>query len=397
MKPLNAQEIEALRTQTPGCAEVLHFNNAGAALPSRGVRAVQLAHLQREATIGAYEAAVEATAKREAVYDSVARLVGGHRDEIALVESATRAWQLAFYALRFQAGDRILTSVAEYGSNYIAYLQVAQKTGAEIVVVPDDASGQLDVAALEALIDDRTRLVSVTHVPTNGGLVNPAARIGAITRAAGVPYLLDACQSVGQMPVDVEAIGCDMLSATGRKYLRAPRGTGFLWVRRSLIPDLEPPLIDAAGAHWSARDRYTLSPTAKRFECWEHDVAARLGLGAAAEEAVAIGLDRAYARTQALADSLRSQLSALPRATVHDKGAEKCGIVTFTVDGMDAAAVRAALWEARINTWITHNDMTRLDMDERALTVMVRASVHYYNTEDEVSRFCRAVSALHTA
>ncbi|MFT4974269.1 MAG: cysteine desulfurase/selenocysteine lyase [Myxococcota bacterium] len=387
-------QLQRLRKNTPGCADTLHFNNAGAALPSREVLAVQQEHLAREAAIGAYEAAAEATERREAVYDTIAALVGGHRDEIALVESATRAWQLAFYAFTFQPGDRILTSVAEYGSNFIAYLQVARRTGAVVEVVPDDADGQLDVAALRKMIDDRTRLVSVTHVPTNGGLVNPAAAIGAVTREAGVPYLLDACQSVGQMPVDVEQIGCDMLSATGRKYLRAPRGTGFLWIRRSLLQELEPPLLDAAGATWSSRDGYTLKETARRFECWEHAVAGRLGLAVAAEEAMSIGLDCIYARTQALAERLRAQLTALRGVTVHDKGRERCGIVTFTVEGLDPEEIRSRLRAQRMNIWLTHSDMTRLDMDARDLPVMARASVHFYNTDDEVDRFCLAVDGL---
>lgn len=392
--PLCPQEVSRLRAETPGCAEVLHFNNAGAGLMSAGVLQAQQDYLDREATIGGYEAAAEAAAPLAAVYGTLARLVGGHPGEIALVESATRAWQLAFYAHRFQPGDTILTSVAEYGSNFIAYLQVARRTGAIVEVVPDDAHGQLDVGALQERINDRVKLVSVTHIPTNGGLVNPAAAIGAVTRAAGVPFLLDACQSVGQMPVDVNHIGCDMLSATGRKYLRGPRGTGFLWIRRALLDTLEPPLIDAAGATWSSQDSYTLADNATRFECWEHAPGARLGLAVAAEEAMATGLDRIYARIQLLADALRARLSDLPAVTVHDKGREQCGIVTFSVDGWAPADVRATLREQQINVWITSHAMTRLDMDARGIDVMVRASVHAYNTEDEIDRFCEAIAAL---
>ncbi|HEY2777860.1 MAG TPA: aminotransferase class V-fold PLP-dependent enzyme, partial [Gaiellaceae bacterium] len=222
-------DVERVRADTPGVAHVAHLNNAGSALPPRQVHDAVVDHLQREAEIGGYEAARERKDRWEHTYDALARLLNAEREEIAVIENATRAWDMAFYAFPFEPGDRILTGRAEYASNWIALKQVADRTGARIDVVPDDEHGQIDVTALESMLDDDVRLVSLVHVPTQSGLVNPAAAVGRLTRAAGVPLLLDACQSVGQLPVDVEELGCDILSGTGRKFLRGPRGTGFLY------------------------------------------------------------------------------------------------------------------------------------------------------------------------
>ena len=384
-------DVAAARRDTPGVERVIHFNNCGAALMPRPVIAAVDTHLRLESEIGGYEAEARAADALEGAYGAVARLIGAGADEIALVENATRAWDMAFYAFDFRPGDRILTAMAEYASNYIAFLQVARRTGAVVEPVPDDADGQLDVEALARMIDDRVRLIAVTHVPTNGGLVNPAAAIGRVARAAGVPFLLDACQSVGQMPVDVEAIGCDMLSATGRKFLRGPRGTGFLYVRRPWIERLEPPFLDLRAATWTTPERYEIRADARRFETWESFVAGRLGLAAAADYATGLGLDAIWARVRELADTLRARLATLPGARVRDLGRTRCGIVTFTIDGRDPEEIKTTLGRAGINATTSSAASTRLDMTRRRLDKVVRLGVHYYNTETEIDRLVAAL------
>jgi len=387
-------DLARARRETPGCEKVMHFNNAGAALMPQTVLDAVVSHLQLEAAIGGYEAKNRELEATEHIYDAAARLINCAPDEIAFIENATRAWDMAFYAIPFKSGDRILTAKSEYSSNYISYLQVAQKTGAVVEVVPDDEHGQLSVAALRNMIDDRVKLISITHVPTQGGLVNPAAEIGKVAREANILYLLDACQSVGQMPMDVKEIGCDILSTTGRKYLRGPRGTGFLYVRRELIEQLEPPFLDLHAATWVADDRYEIRKDARRFENWEMYYAGKIGLGVAIDYALNWSLQPIWTRVHMLAEQLRSKLIALGFVTIHDLGVVRCGIVTFKVNGVTADEVQRRLAEMGINVTVSLEESSRLDLGSRQLPELVRASVHYYNTEEEVERFCDAVARI---
>lgn len=387
-------DVDRARRETPGCANVAHLNNAGAGLMPQPVLDATTDHLRLEADIGGYEAFAEASAALDRFYDSAASLINCQAHEIAFVENATRAWDMAFYSLDFKPGDRILTARAEYASNYIAYLQVARKTGAVVKVVNNDDHGQISIAALDAMIDDRVKLISITHVPTNGGLVNPAAAVGRVARAAGVPYLLDACQSVGQMPIDVEAIGCDMLSATGRKYLRGPRGTGFLYVRDSMVDRLEPVFLDLHAAEWVARDRYEVAAGARRFENWESNFAGKIGLGVAIDYAQAWGLEAIRDRIYGMAKGLRARLTDIPGVSVHDLGTERCAIVSFYMAGQEASVITAAAADQAINVSASSVASTRLDMEGRVPGDLVRASVHYYNNDEEIDRLCAVLEDL---
>jgi selenocysteine lyase/cysteine desulfurase len=300
---------------------------------------------------------------------------------------------MAFYAISFQRGDRILTSVAEYASNYIAFLQIARKVGVQVDVVPNDEFGQISIEQLQNMIDDRVKLIAISHVPSTGGLVQPAAEVGRIARANGILYLLDACQSVGQIEIDVQEIGCHMLSATGRKYLRGPRGIGFLYVDRAVLELLEPPMLDLHAATWVTRDHYTLRADAKRFENWEANIAAKVGLGVAAEVALGWGIPAIEQRVTDLAAAFRTQLAQIDGVTVRDLGAKQCGIVTFDADRKTPQQIKDLLAAQRINVSISPLEYSLLDLGGRGLQNLVRASVHYYNTEDELDRFCEVLRA----
>jgi len=388
-------DLDAVRADTPGCESVIHLNNAGSSLPPTPVLECVVDYLRAEAVMGGYEIAEDRADDLDGVYRSAAGLFGGHPDNWAFVESATRAWNAAFTALRFRPGDRVLTTKAEYPSNMAGLLRAREIQGVEIVVVPDDAHGQVDAAALESMLDDRTRLVSLTHIPTQGGLVNPAESVGEILRDTSILYQVDACQSVGQMPVNVFDIGCDILSFTGRKFLRGPRGTGMVWASDAALDQMGNPAgVDSEGSTWIEPMSIIPLPTAKRFEPYEIFHAGKVGLAKAIDYAAEIGVDEIAERIAMLSTRLRSALDELAGVTVRDKGLHMSAIVTFTVDGHEPSELRRQLRGMSINVSTSTQNSARLDFPERNVDEVVRASVHYFNTEAEVDAFVDAVAIL---
>lgn len=389
-------DLDAERILTPGCRDKVFLDSAGSSLPPRPVVEAVVAHLHREAEIGGYRAAAERAEDLQGLRHSLGRLLGCDADLVALTDSATRAWNQFVTALPLAAGDRILVGSMEYASNAIALLQQARTTGCSVEVVPSDADGRIDLDALAAMVDDRVRLVSLVHVATNSGRVNPVREVVEIARRAGSLVLLDACQSVGQLALDVDALGVDALSATGRKWLRAPRGTGFLYVRREVLASLEPAAADMRGATWTAADNYALRSDAARFELWEADVAGRLGLKAAVDHLLALGPAEVEQAIRTIATRLRDGLRDLPDVTVQDAGPDLCGIVSFTVAGRTPDQVRDELAAAGVTVTVSHASSTLLDMTDRGLDSVVRASPHYFVSPEDVDAAVAAVAALTT-
>lgn len=387
-------DLKRIRVETPGLKHGVHLMASGAALMPQCVVDTIVKHIHLEADIGGYEAAQQQADQLGQVYDSVARHIGAKRHEIALMEDATHAWCNVFYALPLKPGSRIVTCEAEYAANYVAFLQRAKKDNLRIDVVPSDASGALDVAALEARMGDDVGLISLTWVPTNGGLVNPAAAVGKIARKYNVPYLLDACQALGQMRIDVAELGCDFLSTTGRKFMRGPRGTGFLYVREAWLNRFEPVMIDLFSAPWVATDQYALRRDARRFETWENAYALRAGLGAAFEYADAIGIDAIEARVKALAAQCRGLLSDNRKIRLHDIGTDQCGIISFSVDAMEADEIVQKMATAGFILGASTPASTRLDAERRNLPTVVRMAPHYYNSEDEIEACVKQLTRL---
>lgn len=379
-------QIQQWRADTPGCAHKIHLNNAGASLlPTSTFESVE-AYLKEEFLNGGYETALKYQDLLQQTYQQVADLIHASPSEIAFMENATAAWNMAFLSLNLQEGDEIITSTAAYASNFIIYLQAKKRYGLQIRVIPNLA-GSIDLEALQQQINSRTKLISITHIPTNGGMVQPAEAIGEIAQQYDIPYLLDACQSVGQYPIDVQKIGCSFLSATGRKYLRGPRGTGFLYVNQSILHTIEPIMLDLKGAIWETMETYSMASNATRFENWERSPALQLGIGQAATYAQHIGMERIWNRVQFLGGLLREKLHELPEVRVMDNGQVRCGIVSIALKGKDPAIVKAELLASNINVSLIDPNGTLMDSLERQLPPMIRASVHYYNTEEELDQF----------
>ncbi len=383
--------IRELRADTPGCAQLIHFNNAGASLCPQPVMDALLGHLQLEQRIGGYEAQQQAAEAEENFYQAFARLLNCKPAEIAYAENATRAWSLLFNAIPFRAGDRILTGQSEYASNYLALMHLARTRQVRIEVIPSNAQGQICPQQLEAAIGDDVRLIALTHLPSQSGVIQPADEIGRIARRHGILFLLDACQSAGQMPLDVNALGCDMITGTGRKFLRGPRGTGFLYVRESALARLEPAFIDLHSAQWLDEEHYRFRDDARRFEVWENYVAGKIALGRAADYALAVGLEAIERRVQELARSLRAQLASIPGVQIHEQGEPLSGIVSFSRQDVPAQVLHQVLLEHGINTSIARRSSAVLDFGRRQLGDINRASVHYFNTEEEIGRFCQVL------
>lgn len=392
-----ALDVDRLRADTPGCARVTHLNNAGSALPPAVVTQTVVDHLRREEEIGGYEAHAEAADRIEGVRGAVAALVGGRQDQVALLESATHAWSRGLAAVAFTRPlgptDRILASSAEYASNVLPLMQLAARTGARLEFIPDGEDGSLDVAAFRAMLDDDVAIVAVTHCPSQNGLVNDVEGVGAALAGSPAWYLVDACQSVGQLPVDATAIRADLLSATGRKFLRGPRGTGFLYASDRALAQLEPFPLDLHSATWTS-DGYEVQPSARRFEYWEKSYAALLGLGAAVDYALACSIPALRDRISFLAEYARTGLASIPGVHVHDRGRERSGIVVMTADGVPAADLAARIKAAGVNVSLSTPDYARRDFDAHGLDGLVRVSPHAYNTTEEIDRLLGIVAVI---
>lgn len=389
-------QIEQLRLETPGIKNRIHFNNAGSALTPQPVITAFQQHFQLEIEIGGYEAEAAAHAEIEGFYNAMAQFLNCQPRNIAYTASATDSYNRALSAITFEKGDVILTTRNDYASNQIAFLELQKRFGVQLVRAADVPEGGVDVDSVRDLIQKhRPKLVAVTHVPTNSGLVQPIAEIGEICKSEDIWYLVDACQSAGQMPLDVQQIHCDFLSATFRKYLRGPRGAGFLYVSdKALNANLEPLFLDLLSANWTATDGYEIRADARRFELWERPHALMLGSKVCIEYALNIGLPQIETRVKHLADFCREKLSALPGIKNLDKGKDRCGITTYAVRGWEPQALKIKLQSFNINTSITTRIGAQLDFAEKGVDWALRVSPHYYNTEEEVETLSQTLSDL---
>jgi cysteine desulfurase/selenocysteine lyase len=394
IKTFSEREMEKFRSDTRGTFDWVHFNNAGASLSPDVVVDTVIQYLNEEAGLGGYETEYKYREQLENVYHLIARLIHAEKDEVAIVESASMAWGLAFNGIKFQRGDEIITSEMEYITNLLGFLNAEQTYGIKMKVIPNDELGNFSLETLENTINLNTRLIAITHIASTAGTVLPVVEIGKIARRHHILYLVDACQTVGQVPINVKEIGCDILAATGRKYLRAPRGTGFLFVRKEIQDQLKIFFMDGHTAQLINESAFRIRKDGRRFELFEKNRALTLGLGKAIEYALDIGMGRIWQRIQFLANVMRRQLTAINGIVVHDNGEHKSGIVTFSVNGISSSQVKTQLAESKIHVSVGLAASTLIYMKKNSLSALIRASIHYYNTEEEIHRLCDALTGI---
>ncbi len=387
-------DIDRIRRDTPSCSQLIHFNNAGCALSPKIVTDASIAHLQLEQEIGGYEAALRAESDILEFYSSLATLLNCESDDIAFIENASRSWELALYSIPWQQGDQIITLDNEYASNYLGLLHLQHQRGVEIILVPCGEDGLVELEKLESAITSRTKLIAITHIASQRGDIQPAAAIGKLAKAFDVLFLLDACQSIGQVQVDVDLIGCDYLCGTGRKYLRGPRGTGFLYASPAIRKRTEPLFIDNHSAVWKQADSYMIQASAIRYETWERNIAGKIGLAKAITYGNEIGIGNIEVEVRRLGKELSSKLAAVNKVTVFEQSAARSGIVTFQKQDVYANELSMHLRNSMINTSVSKASNAQLDLAKNKVGDINRASIHYYNTSAEIDRMVEAVDAL---
>ncbi len=383
--------IEKLRAETPAVRHLAHFNNAGASLMSDRVFGASLKYWTLEREIGGYEAAVACAEAIADFYTCAARLINAKSEEIAYCDSATRGWNTILYGSRFLNSDSIiLTSQIEFGSTVVSLQHVAELTGAKIVILPTHQNGTIDLEAFKTALSKKVALVAVTHVPAHSCVANPIEHMGALLKEHDAFFLVDACQSVGRFSVDVEKIGCDALITTGRKWLRGPRGTGFVYVRDNAIDRLDPPTIDLSNADWlSAKDvrgsQISIHSSAKRFETWERNFGAVLGLRESILQLLDLGVENVATRVKKVTDQLRDGLHQIPSLRIPRDDPEGFGILSIMMDGISAQTIKDRLSDERINSSVIHEWDAPWDFEQMNCPPLVRLSPHYFNTEEEIA------------
>ena len=387
-------DINKIRLETPGCQSRIHFNNAGGSLIPRGVSVAVESYLNREQEIGSYEAAEEAKVLINSFYTKFSELLNCSESEIAFIENSTRAWEMAVHSISWKPGDQIITGENEYGSNYLGLLHLAKQRSLKILTIPNDESGTISLSQLEESVTDKTRLIAITHVASQRGDVQPASKVGEIANKHNILYLLDACQSVGQINLDTKSLKCDFLCGSGRKYLRGPRGTGFLYTKSTALKTLEPVFLDLHSANWKNVGSYEFVRDAKMFECWERNMAAMIGLTTAVEYLLKLDVKMVEQRVKQLSLNLREKLSELAAIKILEKSNNCSGIVTFTKTNISPTDLKDELQKKGINISVIKQRNARLDLGKECTGDINRASLHYYNSEQEISEFIKQLTKL---
>ncbi|WP_415327361.1 aminotransferase class V-fold PLP-dependent enzyme [Chryseobacterium sp. MMS23-Vi53] len=380
--------LDKIRQDIKGLSDgKIFLNNAGSSLMPTIVVDSMIDYLKQEEQFGGYEVANRNTELLEQFYDETAKLINAQPSNIAFATSATDAYAKALSSIIFKEEDVIITTVDDYISNQIVFISLQKKLNVKVIRTKNLSDNELDLEDLENLIKKHNpKLVAVTHIPTNSGLIQNVEAVGKLCKQYDVLYLVDACQSVGQLVVDVEKIGCDFLTATGRKFMRGPRGTGFLYVSDKVLEqNYAPLLLDMRGANWSEFDDYELFKTAKRFEHWEISYASLLGLMEATKYANVVGMQHIEDYNKKLSQKLRENLKNIG-FKVWDWGNNLSSIITFCEPNGDLENSQKVLKENNVFFSVTYKNSALIDFTNKNINGIVRLSPHYFNTPEEIEK-----------
>lgn len=387
-------DIDKIRRETPGAKYVAHFDNAGAALPCHDTVQAVTNYINKEARVGGYAMQFSNESAFQKFYKNAAELINCQPDEISLTIGASDAQAKILYSFPFKRGDVVVTTEMEYSNNFMNLLNLKKQKGIKIRIVKNEKDCSFNLEKFENAIDEKVKLIAATHIPTSSGQIAPVEAIGKIAKKHKIPYLLDACQSIGQCPVDVQKIGCDFATATSRKYLRGPRGLGFLFVKKSAMEMLTPPTVESWFASWESKTVYKIERTHKMFEGFEKPYSNIVGLATAIDYQNQLGIEATWERIQQLSKILRIRLNSLKNVKVVDPKVNLSGIVTFVKKGVDGSKIHQNLAAQKINVSVTQPFSSLIDMKKRKLSEAMRASVHYYNTKNEIEKLVKSLDAI---
>ncbi|HBS12791.1 MAG TPA: aminotransferase [Flavobacteriaceae bacterium] len=389
-------DINQIRKDITDYGEKIFLNSAGSSLMPKSVVQEINRYLLEEEKFGGYSVAELKTNEIADFYNQTAQLIGAEAHNIAFTHDATDAYIKALSSIHFKHNDIIITTDDDYASNHIQFISLQKRFGIKIVRIKNLENGELDMIDFQKLVDKHNpKLVAVTHVPTNSGLIQNIEAIGEICYNQKIIFLLDACQSVGQLSINVTKIKCDFLTATGRKFLRGPRGTGFLFISDRLLKNgFSPLMIDGGGAVWKAIDQFDILENAKRFETWEAPYALIMGFREAIRYANNIGLENIQSYNQKLMLRLRENLIGIQGVKLFDKGLKNCNILTFRKDGKSLAKIKEKLNSNNVFFSVSRKEWGVIDFNKKGIDWVIRLSPHYFNTIEEIDNVSKIIDEI---
>ena len=396
-------DLSSLREDFPLIAQhpgLVYLDSAATSQkPQKVIEALRRYYEELNANVhrGAYRLSVAATEAYEEARRRLARFLKAEPKEIVFVRNTTEAMNLVAYAwgLRnLKAGDEVLVTEMEHHAGLVPWHLVAGLKGAKVRAIPLTEEGRLDLSALEGLLTERTKVVSLVHMSNVLGTINPVAEIAKRAKEAGALVVVDGAQSAPHLPVDVKALGADFFALSGHKML-GPTGAGVLWGRYEVLEGMGPFLGGGEMIREVHVDRSTSAPPPQRFEAGTPPIAEAIALGEAACYLMEVGMERVFAHDRALLDYALKRLEEVPNLRVYGpKGPDRGGVIPFTLGRLHAHDLATFLDQEGIAVRAGHHCAQPLHR-KLGVAATARASFYLYNTKEEVDRFVEALLKVH--